>query len=339
MSTVQPKLHRPGLQSIADELSVSVSLVSKVLNGRLGTTGARGSTASAIRAKAEELGYTKNSAAAALATGRQNAIGVFIHRLGVGGSSIMEQMLQGIANEAASHGQRLMLQLFESPNEFRIACPKVQPTAIDGLLVGGIVHRELTDELLDIHARGVKVITFHDQAIDARLPNVAVNQVAVMKLATRHLIERGCKRIAHISNHQERLRGYQEALAEAGLPYHPELVYNARNFEYASGAEAIMRWLAAGIEFDGVAAQSDQLAVAAFNTLVAAGRKVPQQVKIIGVDNSPFCELNSVRLSSVSQEDRVRARRAVQLLMDAIDGRAVEPSLIEPALYARESSL
>jgi LacI family transcriptional regulator len=116
-------------------------------------------------------------------------------------------------------------------------------------------------------------------------------------------------------------------------------VYHARNFEYPTGAEAILRWMAAGIEFDGVAAQSDQQAVAAFNTLISAGKKVPDEVRLIGVDNSPFCELNSVRLSSVSQEDRLRARRAMQLLLDAIEGRPIGPVLIEPMLYVRESSL
>lgn len=328
-----------GLQDIANELNVSVSLVSKVLNGRLGTTGVSKETVRAIRGKAKELGYMKNASAAALATGKQNAIGVFIHRTGANGSGIIEQMLLGIAGESARQGQRLMLHLFESADEFRAACPKVQRSAIDGLLVGGIIHRELIEELLEIRERGVPVVTCHDQALDPRLPNVAIDQSQVMKVATHHLIERGCKRIAHISNNEPRLRGYQAALVEAGLPYRPELVYHGGSYEYAAGAEAVVRWMAAGIAFDGVAAQSDQLAIGAFNMLMSAGRKVPDQVKVIGIDNSPFCELNSVRLSSVSQEDHLRARRAVQLLLESIEGKRVPPIQIEPTLYARESTL
>src|SRR5262245_31480887 len=100
----------PGtLNDIAESLNVSVSLVSKVLSGRLGNTTARDNVVDAIRRRATEIGYVKNSAAAGLATGRQNAIGVYLHHHGALGSGLAEAVIEGVAAEARRTGLRLDL--------------------------------------------------------------------------------------------------------------------------------------------------------------------------------------------------------------------------------------
>jgi len=78
--------------------------------------------------------------------------------------------------------------------------------------------------------------------------------------------------------------------------------------------------------------------VGALNALLKAGRKVPQDVRIIGVDDAPFCELSIVPLSSISQEFRERGRRAVRLLIDKMNGKPVSSVAISPILRCRESS-
>src|SRR5689334_5501794 len=90
-----------GLRRIAEELGISVSLVSKVLSGRMGTSTATPEMVKAIQQKAEELHYRKNRAAEALVTGRQNVIAVCLHHHGVEGSTIVDEMVNGIAAEAA----------------------------------------------------------------------------------------------------------------------------------------------------------------------------------------------------------------------------------------------
>src|SRR5690606_31522393 len=95
-----------GLRDIAEELNVSVSLVSKVLSGRLGTSGANIKKIRAIRAKARELGYQKNLLAEALRTGRQNVLALFLHRHGEPGSGIVDETINGVAEEAARSQQR-----------------------------------------------------------------------------------------------------------------------------------------------------------------------------------------------------------------------------------------
>ena len=90
MPTTKASKRKPvGLRRIAEELNVSVSLVSKVLSGRLGTSGAHADKIRAIHAKARELDYRKNHLAEALRTGRQNVLAVCVHRHGVEGSGIV----------------------------------------------------------------------------------------------------------------------------------------------------------------------------------------------------------------------------------------------------------
>lgn len=331
-----------GLAEIAQELNVSPSLISKVLSGRLGTTRVSAKTVRAIKARAEGLNFRQNASASALATGRQNVLGVFVHRMGVAGSGITDAMLGGISAEAVLHRQRLVIHFFESIDRFMEQRASLHRGVMDGLIVGGLNHKELAGILEEVQADGVPVVTVHDIQLNDHFCNVGMDQVEVGLVATRHLIARGCRRIAHIHRIEERLHGYQAALAEAGLPFADELVVKVDDFEHARGVEALEVLRTRGVAFDGIFAQSDQLAAGAMNALMRGGRRVPQDVKIIGVDDSPFCAFTAVPLSSISQEVFARGRRALQLLVERTASQETNaPAKSEsfaPVLYERDST-
>jgi LacI family transcriptional regulator len=328
-----------GLRRIADEVGVSVSLVSKVLNGRMGKTGAQASKIAAIREKAIELGYRKNLLAQALRTGRQNVLAVCVHRLGEPGSGIVEEMVAGIAAEAVSHRQRLMLHYYESAEEFRAFAPELQRNAADGVIMGGLGHPELIKDLKSMHARGLPVVTIHDEQLDPSFANIQLNQDDLGCEATRHLISRGCRAIAHFSVPQtSRCDGYRRAMAEAGLGQYEDLVVDAGKYSYQAGVLAVRELLRRGVHFDGIVGSSDQHAAAALNELLARGYDVPGRVKLIGMDDAPFCPFAAVPLSSVSQEYALRGRHAVRLLLSALDGKLVRSVHVAPVVCARTSS-
>lgn len=341
-----PRKQAVSLRHIAEELGVSVSLVSKVLSGRLGTSGANIEKIRAIHAKARELDYRKNLLAEALRTGRQNVFAVYVHRHGTPGSSIVECMVDGIADEAGKIQQRLLIQFYETSDMFRATMPMVHRNSVDGVIVAGILHSELVEDLRVIHSRGVPVVTIHDSELDRQFPNVGVNQMEVGRLATTHLIERGCRRIAHYcvaspvltSLSSARREGYCHALAEHGLSYDPELVVQVPDYSYEAGGWATKELLQRGVQFDGIFGQSDPHTAAALNLLMAAGRKVPEEVKLIGVDNSPHCEFAAVPLSSTSQEFRTRGREAVRLLARKLAGDNVGSIQIAPVVVPRAST-
>ncbi len=326
------------LVDIARSLNVSISLVSKVLNGRLGTTGASADTIAAIRQKADELGYVKNSAAAGLATGRQNVIGVYIHHHGVPGSGIAESLVRGIAEAARIGQQRLILTYFGSIQEFDQAIAEITPSRMDGIIVGGVQHSELGTKLDRIRKSGLHVVTVMDYPIHQKIANVGIDQAEVGRIGTQHLVDQGCKNIAHIQVSPLRLKGYQQALEQNHLPYREEYVLPVRNYLHDTGVEVVQDLLARQIPFDGIAAQSDQQAIGALHALIKAGKKVPADVRIAGVDNSPFCSFCVVPMTSVSQEEFVRGGKAVEQLLAQMNGNAVVQISVDPVLHARASS-
>jgi DNA-binding LacI/PurR family transcriptional regulator len=110
--------HQGGLKAIAEQANVSVSLVSRVLNDRLGNCRVAPATAKAVRDAARQQGYRKNHAAAALVAGRQNVIGGYVHTLGNRSSGLIDSLVRGMADGAARRGRRLMLRFFQETDEF-----------------------------------------------------------------------------------------------------------------------------------------------------------------------------------------------------------------------------
>lgn len=345
-----PVATRPNvsLRNIAEELQVSVSLVSKVLSGRLGTSGANEAKIKAIHDKARELNYRKNLLAEALRTGRQNTLAVYVHRHGEPSSGIVEELIAGIAEEATRLDQRLIIHYYQTSEGFRTFLPRVHRSAVDGVIVAGLPHRELVADLQELHEQGIAVVTVHDRELDPLLPNVGTDQHEVTRQATLHLIDAGCVRLAHFRVRQNadvtqlpelRYQGFVSALEERGIPLNPELVPDAADFSHVSGTASTRKLLEQNIAFDGIVCQSDAQAMGAVNTLVLAGRRIPQEIKVIGVDDSPFCPLAIVPLSTVSQEFRDRGCRAVRMLSRTLQGQVVRSANVSPVVKARGSTI
>lgn len=330
------------LVDIAKELNISVSLVSKVLNNRLGTTGARPELIESIRKTAEKMDYQKNSSALALRTGRHNAVGIFIHQFGRPGCGSVDSLLQGVAAEAKQCNQRFILDYFQNTDEFMAFKEFMNRSTMDGLLLGGLIDedKDLEGPLLALKAAGMPVVTIFDKPISPVLPNVSFDQIAMGRIATEHLIQRGCRRIAHIVDFDDRYQGYCAALIQEGLPIDEKLIYQEGGavFSYNRGCRAADFLLDSKTDFDGIVTQSDEEAMGVINVLMERGLRVPEDVRIIGMDNAPYCKFSPVPLSSVSQSGGQRGRIAFEMLMNLIDGKSAESVTISPRLFAREST-
>lgn len=328
-------------KDIAEALDVSVSLVSKVLNDRLGNTGVRDELAQAIREKANELGYRPNASALAFRRGRHDVVGVFVHAPGMAGSGIIEDLLAGVTSAAREAGQRQTISFYRSSEDFRQLCENAHPGTMDGLLVAGIIHKEILPTLKEVQESGLPVVTLFDEPIDESFPNVGMDQQLTARVATEHLIERGCSRIAHIVNTAPRFEGYKVALEVGGLPFLPQLVYEAKGtggYTHTVGEKAVRALLEAGQRIDGFMAQADQEAMGVMNELARQGLGVPEDVRVAGIDNAPYCEFARVPLTSVSQRFDERGARAVQMLLRLVEGQDVESMVLEPILHVRASS-
>ena len=331
------------ISDIAADLGVSRSLVSKVLSGRMGKSSVRPDLAAKIHARAKHLGYVPSASAKALFSGRQNVIGVFISRHGQPGSGLTEALIDGIAAELVRTQQRMMLQFFHEEPDFDLCMKLAHRSNLDGVVVAGAPYFNLLPKLQEILGRDIPVATMLDVPLSPRIPNVGIDQTEVGRLATLHLIEQGCRRpvflrVSTMAVPSLRFNGYRKALDESGIPYRPELVCKMSSYEPKVVPRLIDELLATGVPFDGVATESDLQSSAVLRALLSAGKQVPNDIKLIGIDDAPVCQYCVIPLSSVSGQDHKRAGLAVKLLNEVIDGSPVRNLVIPPIVMARESS-
>lgn len=335
------------LKDIARELDVSYSLVSKVLNERLGTTGVRPEVKETILRKAREMNYRPNPLATALKRGRQGAVGVLIHPIGEEGTEIASKLLNGISDELAEHRLRLWLRFYKTGREFIENIRQTARHEMDGMIVVGFAHGETFDLISKLHAGGLPIVSVFEYQSIPGISNVAPDPIQQGFVATDHLLAQGCRRIGHlITDFQEgprtikmRVTGYHMAHQQHGVAVDPDLLFNAPDYKLRTGENAVRHWLERGIKFDGIVAQSDHQAIGAIHELLRRGISVPEKVRVIGVDDSPLCNASPVPLSSVSAEWIQVGLRAADMIMAEINGRTPAPSLsIGPRLAVRRSS-
>lgn len=330
------------LKKIASDLGVSYTLVSKVLSGRLGTTGVSLKTREAIQKKARELNYIPNRLAVALKAGRKGAVGIFLHHLGSPGSEVSDRLIRGLSEGLEKSGFRMWLRFFTTDEEFFAACDDRLKSEIDGLIVAGVQHAALVTRFREMDRQGLPVVSLFSDIPDRTrtlMTNVAVDYEMQGFLATRHLLEQGCRRLAHFHTIEKRYRGFLRAHSEMKVKVDPKLVIPARGFLFEDGQKCLEKLMKSELSFDGIVCQSDTQAVGVINALVGLGADIPGAIKVSGVDNSPMAENCIIPLTSVTSGMQEAGLKAVEFLLAKIEGQAVEPIFIEPELVVRRSSV
>ncbi|RUT34827.1 LacI family transcriptional regulator [Arsenicitalea aurantiaca] len=169
---------------------------------------------------------------------------------------------------------------------------------------------------------------------DLDLPMVHIDNAAAARLAVEHLIGLGHTRIVNLTGpmHEmidlERNRGYREALEAAGLPFDPALEI-AGNFRLASGQAAMRDLLASGIPFSAIFSNSDEMAVGAITELHASGRRVPEDVSVVGFDDTVFASAVDPGLTTIRQPQHEIGRSAMRMLIGILEDRPAAPGRIE----------
>lgn len=329
------------LKRIASDVGVSYTLVSKVLSGRLSTTGVSERTREAILKRAKELDYTPNRLAVALKAGRKGAVAIFIHQHGSPGSDISDRLLQGLSDGLESSSLRMWLRFFKTKEEFVAACDSNLQKEVDGLIVAGVFHPEIIPKFAELEKKRVPVVSVYQDNGPQILPNNAsVDTVLQGYLPTKHLIDLGLKKLVCVQALENRTEGFRKAMHEAGVAVDPRIQVSTPNNFYAEHATlGIRRLLQEGLKFEGVVCQSDAQAVGVINELLAHGIKVPDDVKVTGVDNSPLAHYCAVPITSVSSEIRVAGKTAVEMLLRRIKGEEVVSVRIPPRLIVRGSTV
>jgi DNA-binding LacI/PurR family transcriptional regulator len=306
------------LDEVALAAGVSRATVSRVVNGnpKVGEDAKRD-----VERAIEKLGYIPNPAARSLVTRRSDSIGVVIPEPTsfLFGDPFFPRLLRGIGAALSSRELQLVLLMPQSPREESRVERYLTAGHVDGVLLVSL-HG---DDPLPMHlaARHVPAVIGGRPPRGAAVSYVDVDNEQGARSAVEHLIAGGRKRIATVTGPLDmgaavdRLAGYHQALAAAGIASDADLQASG-GFSQPGGAEAMRQILDARPDIDAVFAASDLMASGAMQVLRAAGRRIPEDVALVGFDDSPIVDSTDPPLTSVRQPIEEMGREMVRLLLE-----------------------
>jgi DNA-binding LacI/PurR family transcriptional regulator len=332
---------RVKLKDVAEHAGVSIQTVSNVINGN-GRLSA--DTRRQVLASVEALGYQPNIVARSLRGGRVGIIALAIPDLV---NPYYAEIGDAIVAEAAAHSYTVLLDntRFERTSESLVA-GGLRLHAIDGVILEP--HSlELAD--LDPRRLSIPIVLLGENLLDAPHDRVAIDNIAAARMATRHLLNLGRRRIAVIGVDPRksagagvlRLQGFVEAMNEAGQEPDPRLLVQGGNWHRGDGAHAMRALLTLDHPPDAVFCFNDLLALGAMWAAQAAGRRIPEDLAVVGFDDIEDSRFATPSLTAIAADKAAIGRLAVSILADRIAGRRTgAPEWIKPSfdLHVRSST-
>jgi len=332
------------MKDIANALKVSIVTVSKVLNNDSSISEA---TRLKVLACADRLGYRTNLAAKSLVTGRSKTIGLIVPDLFHG---FFSEIAASMAEVLRRNGYGLMIASSRDDSELeREEVQQMLSRCVDALVVATC---EIQADTLNTAAREVPLIL-----LDRRLANgtetgyVGTDNLMAGELATRHLLEIGCERIAHIggpdsSPANDREKAYRRVLAQHKIKVPSGYVVKRTKNEESShitGAQAMRKLLELKVIPDAVFCYNDPTAIGAMSAILQAGLRIPEDIALVGCGNIQHAGFMQVPLTSIDQKATLLGERAANFALSGLENPVAEhvssqKVIVKPALIIRRST-
>lgn len=322
------------LKDVAKETGLTVSTVSRVLNNR-------GYISEETRKKVYEamkkLNYQPNEVARSLSKQTTNTIGVIVPHIR---HPYFAELISNLESQAYRHKHKILLfnsqEKNEKESEYLEMCSSNR--------VAGIILCSGTVEIQQLTGLNVPLITI-ERYLENGTAGVQCDNRQGGRLAAKHLIEKNCRHLIHISGVHEtvmpaddRSAGFQEICEEQGIPYNivATSAFQYNHLEYHEILEQVLR---EHPETDGIFASSDLIAAQLLQVCHKLGIPVPEQMKIVGFDDVNIASLTTPPITTIHQPVKEMAREAVELLIRAGNGEVVPSRTMLPvALVVRETT-
>jgi DNA-binding LacI/PurR family transcriptional regulator len=307
------------IRDIAKIANVSYQTVSLVMNGKPGVSEA---TRKRILQLMDEMEYRPNRAAQILTTQRSNILELVIVDVIYGGR--LADSTKNMAHAARGRGYSLLV----AETDFK-GLPETLETAAAQMVDGFVLYAprlRIADETLQEICKGIPLVR-RDFVPGSHIPWVGFDQVSATRLATEHLIQLGHRQIAAIPpshqliNGQWRFSTWKNVLHEHGLEPGPAF---EGDYSMSSGYLATQQILATGEPFTALLAGTDNMAIGAMRALREAGLRVPDDVSVIGFDNTEMAEYIDPPLTTVDFKFIKQDEMVVDYLIDIISNRELE---------------
>jgi DNA-binding LacI/PurR family transcriptional regulator len=330
------KRSRPTIYDVARLAGVSTATVSRALNG---TGQIAPATRAAIDSAVEQLGYQPNTLARSLVTKSTQTIALLLPDIA---NPFYAALVSGIQQRALDTGHTMLLCTTEGdPEREEQYLTLLRAKQVDGVLVDGLVLPP--DRIARFVEDGLPIVCLDRDVESSSVPLVQVDNRLGARMATEHLVSLGHRRVAHVAGapelgiSDERVQGYRDALAAAGIEPDPELLA-VGSFTEEGGYEATVALRSA--ELTAVFAANDLSAIGVIHAIVESGRRVPEDVSVVGFDDLRLSRHTTPPLTTIHQPALEIAQRATQLLLDLASGREVGQvrHLLAPELIVRGST-
>jgi LacI family transcriptional regulator len=332
------------LKDIALDLGLSVVTVSKVLRNHPDIGEA---TRKRVLKRMKELNYQPNLAARSLITGQTWTIGIVVPDLL---HPFFAQVAKEISIDVRKKGYSLFISSSdEDPALEQQEISQLLARRVDVLVIASA--QQTVESFLRIEEQKVPYILLDRRFAELNSNFVGVDDRAIGVLATKHLIEQGCRRIAHVRGPQistaiGRLEGYRQALAESNLTFRPEDVIpigeSGDHRGEHGGYETARRLLTNKSRPDGIFCFNDPVALGAMRAILDTGLRIPEDIAVVGCGNLSYSDFLRVPLSSIDQGTAAIARAAAALALRLAHSKGlhrIKSELIAPRLVVRASSL
>jgi LacI family transcriptional regulator len=331
------------IYDIAKELNISAATVSRALNNNPKISPA---TRQLVFETADKMNYKQNKVAQALRSGKSNNVGVIVPRID---SNFFASVIRGIEDELHPEGYHVIIcQTHEDEKREIENINTLLNAQVDGILLS-ISNTNIENETLirRVLRKNTPIIFFDRKMNIENVSSVTINDFEGGYLATKHLIGKGCKKIAHFSGDQSleiyenRFKGYKQALLDSGLDFNEDYVIRTKS-SVDEGIKAAKKLLDLAIKPDAIFSSSDFASLGAIQELKRQGINIPEDFCVVGFGNEPFTKFMELSISTVDQSPLEMGKMAAKVFLEQTnnnDNLKVEKKVVlAPELQERKSS-
>lgn len=334
------------IKDIAKALGLSTSTVSRALRGSYEISS---ETKKLVVEYAEQFNYRPNPIALSLKERRSRSLGVVVCEIA---NNFFSQAINGIESVAYNRGYHVIIsQSHESYDREVVNVEHLASRSVDGLLVSLSAETDHIEHFKNLHDKGFPIVFFDRITEEIDTFKVVVDNYKGAYNATKHLIDSGYKKIAHISSAPhlsisiERLEGYKAALKDNNIPFTESYVKNCNHggMIYKELEDAVKSLINLKDRPDAIFSAGDRLTVSCLSALNAVGIKIPEEIALVGFSNSPLVELMSPSLTVVKQPAFEMGQTATELLIKLIESKRpiteFEKIILQTEVFVRKSSV
>jgi LacI family transcriptional regulator len=333
------------LTKISEILGISKSTVSKALNNYADVSPI---TRKKVQDLANELNYKPNIFAQNLRSQESNIIGLIVPEIV---HYFFSTIISGVLKTAENFGYSVIV--VQSNDDYKGEVKQLKlllDKNVDGILLSLADNTIHFNHVKDVINQGVPFVLFDRTSKLIDCNKVVIDDVKAAQMATQHLIDIGCKKIAIIRNQLksqgtiDRHKGFKKALLENGMVYDKSIDFEGRDFSFSAGKIAGNKICERHKEVDGIFAVTDLMAIGALEALKEHNVAVPEQVSVIGFSNWFMSQITTPHLSTVDQPGLEIGKAAFKLLYQEIQNKKnniKEPSktvVIPTTVISREST-